>query len=153
MENNKSFQKARKYSFLLLKFRERSQREIIERLRSKKFDAKVITETVFWLKEKNFINDNLFAKSWIESRLEKNFALRKIAQELRLKGIDSKIIEEEINKASIDYSETEEVRKVALKLFNNLKGIEAKKAKGRLFSALIRRGFSPEIITEIIEQI
>ena len=88
--------KAKNYSFLLLKFRPRSEGELTLRLKRKKFDEKVIRATIAFLKEKRFLNDNEFARAWIDYRLKKPLGFRLIQQELRRKGVDKKIIEEQL---------------------------------------------------------
>lgn len=150
--------KAKNYCLLLLKYRPRSEQELCERLRRKKFEEAVIQETVSFLKAKGFINDSLFAKSWIESRLRKPLGFRRIAQELRLKGIDESLIESLINKAGSDYSEFDVVRKVCQNRFprliggRNLPTYEVGRLKRRLYGYLLRRGFSPEVVAEAINE-
>lgn len=148
-----SFGKARDYAFLLLKFRLRSEKEIRERLIRKKFDIAVINEVVKFLKARNFIDDNVFAKTWIESRLKKPLGIRRLKQELNAKGIDSSIIEENAQELTKDYSEAEIVERIAKGRLNRLKKIEPQKAKMRLYGWLLRRGFSPEIISDCLSQV
>lgn len=146
-------EKAKNYSFLLLKFRLRSERELIERLKSKKFDPAVIKEIVDFLKLKDFINDEVFASAWIRSRLKKPLGLRKIRQELQIKGIDKDIIDKKIEEAKKSYSEYETVEYLARKRSERLKGLEPKKARARLFSYLVRRGFSSEAAINALDKI
>ncbi len=47
-------------------------------------------------KEKDFINDSYFAGAWIDSRLLRPLGLRRIRQELKIKGIANEIIDEKI---------------------------------------------------------
>ena len=146
-------EKARAYAFLLLKFRLRSEHELYQRLKLKKFPETIIRSTLDFLKEKQFIDDRVFAKAWINSRLKKPQGLRKIRQELAFKGIDKEIIESRIAEAGENYSEQEVVRKLACEKWDRLKGIEPEKAKRRLYSYLLRRGFSPEIVSDNISQL
>lgn len=154
--NNKDkdlLQKAKDYAFLLLKFRLRSEREIYERLRKKKFDERIIKETLTFLKEKDFIDDNCFAKTWIESRIKKPLGLRRLKAELKTKGIDKEIIDRQIDQIKKDYSEQDIVTKIAQKRLQKLKGIEPQKAKRRTQDYLLRRGFSPDVVIDIINQL
>ncbi len=145
-------QKAREYVFLLLKFRLRSERELYSRLKRKKFIEPIIKKTISFLKNKGFINDTEFAESWIASRIKKPLGLRRLRQELRLKGIDKEIIEGQIQKIKESYCEEEVVLKIAKEKFSKLTGIEPNKAKRRIFGLLMRRGFSPDIISDAINQ-
>ena len=146
-------QKAKNYAFLLLKVRQRSEKEIQGRLKRKKFDDDIIREVLSFLKEKAFINDTDFTKSWIESRLQKRLGLRRIEQELKVKGIERQTIERELREAKKGYVESEIVLRIARDRLGRLKDIEPQKAKRRIFSYLARRGFSPEIIFDVINNL
>lgn len=155
MKKNKpeSLEKARGYAFLLLKFRLRSEKEITQRLKEKKFDEQVIKETIEFLKERKFIDDQAFAKAWIESRIRKPLGLRRLRQELSLKGIDKKIIDAELEEVKKGYIELDIVKKIVRERFEKLKGIQAQKAKFRLYTYLLRRGYSSEIVREVLNKL
>lgn len=149
MENKEELlQKARNYAFLLLKFRLRSEKEIYQRLKKKKFEEEVIKQAVSFLKDKGFIDDNLFTKSWIASRLKKPLSLRRIKQELNLKGIDQEIIDTKISEVKKGYDEPGLVKRIAGERLNKLKGIEPGVARRRVYAYLLRRGFSPEVVID-----
>jgi len=146
-------QKAKEYAFLLLKFRLRSEKEIYSRLKQKKFAEEIIKETILFLKDKGFIDDSLFAKTWIESRLKRPLGLRRIKQELNLKGIAKEIIDTQLNQIKIDYFESDIVTKIAEARLSKLKDAEPKNIKRRLYAYLLRRGFSPEVVMDVIAQL
>lgn len=145
-------QKAKNYAFLLLKFRPRSEKEIYLRLKKKKFEERIIKEVLLFLKDKDFIDDNHFAKIWIESRIKRPLGLRRLKEELRIKGIDKEIIDNQIEEIKKNYSEEDVVSKIAKERLNKLKGIEPQKAKRRIFSYLSQRGFSPGVVIDVINQ-
>lgn len=146
-------QKAKNYAFLLLKFRLRSEKELYSRLKKKKFPEQIIKETILFLKDKGFIDDKVFAKTWIESRLKRPLGLKRIKTELNLKGIDKEIIESSIDEIKNSYSEVEIVTGIAQKRLSRLKGIEPAIAKRRLYTYLLRRGFSGEVVTDVVNQL
>jgi len=146
-------QKARNYAFLLLKFRPRSEKEICERLKRKRFDAGVIRLTLGFLKEKNFINDSDFSRSWVESRLSKRLGAKRIRQELRLKGIDKEVIESQLGEFKDSFPEDKIVRDIAREKMKRFSNIEPQKAKRRIYGYLMRRGFSAGIIMDILRQL
>lgn len=135
---------------MLLKFRLRSEKEIYARLKHKKFDEEIIKQTILFLKDKGFIDDRIFAKAWIASRIKKPLGLGKIRQELNLKGIDKEIIDSQISEIKQDYSEEDLIKKIAKLRLAKLKGIEPRCAKRRVYAYLLRRGFSPEIIIDAL---
>lgn len=138
---------------MLLKFRLRSEKELYQRLKRKKFAEEIIRETILFLKDKGFIDDESFTKTWIESRLKRPLGLRRIRQELNLKGIAKETIDSQIIEAKNNYCEEDIVRKVAQERLGHLKSIEPDIAKRRLYSYLLRRGFSPEIVVDAITQL
>lgn len=147
-----SFDKARDYAFLLLKFRLRSENELVERLKLKRIPGETIKEVVSFLKEKRFIDDSVFARGWINWRLKKPLGLRRITQELRQKGVDKEVIEQEIAKVK-DYSENKTVLELAKGRLNRLKGIDQVSARRRVYAFLLRRGFSPGAVIEALNQL
>ena len=144
-------EKAREYAFLLLKFRLRSENELASRLRQKKFPEEIIRDTISFLKDKRFIDDRVFAKGWVASRLKRPFGLRRIRQELVQKGLGKEIIEETFTQAKEGYSEDSIARQLAEQRFSRLKNIEPLKAKARVYAYLIRRGFSPDVVSDIVK--
>lgn len=138
---------------MLLKFRLRSEKEIYQRLKNRRFDEQVIRATISFLKNKEFLDDNLFAKSWIESRLKRPFGLRKIKNELNLKGIDKEIISEQISQIKDKYREEDIVSEIVKSKLAKLKDIEPVKAKRRIYAYLLRRGFSSDVVSEIIKNL
>ncbi|MEI6831447.1 MAG: regulatory protein RecX [Candidatus Omnitrophota bacterium] len=148
-----SLQEAKEYSFLLLKFRLRSEKELASRLRQKKFSEAIIQVTLNFLKDKQFIDDQIFAQGWVAFRLKRPFGLRRIRQELVQKGLDKEIIEVTLAQAKEDYDEGTIVRKLAKQRLCRLKGVEPLKAKARLYAYLIRRGFAMDIVGEVVNKL
>ena len=144
-------EKARAYAFLLLKFRLRSEKELAQRLRQKGFSEELSQDTVSFLKNKQFIDDRVFAKGWIYSRLKRPFGLRRIKQELVEKGLDKETIAETFAQVKEDYDEGSIVKRLAEQRFSRLKGVESIKAKQRVYAYLTRRGFSPDLIGDVVK--
>lgn len=152
-KNQDVLEKAKNYAFLLLKFRPRSEKELSYRLKRKKFQEAVIKEVVSVLKESDFINDSSFAKGWISSKLKKPLGFIRIKEELKAKGVDSQIIEEQIQEIKKDYSEEDVVMDLARKRFKKIKGLKHLKAKNRVFAYLLRRGFSVDTVNDVLRRI
>ena len=147
------FQKAQAYAFLLLKFRLRSENEIRQRLKRKKFEETLIDETISFLKENGFVDDRVFAKAWISSRIKRPLGLKRLRQELKIKGVSEDIINEQILEAKKNYSEQVIVLDLARERIKKLKGVEPKKAKQRIFGYLMRRGFLADTVIEALKEI
>ena len=154
MRRNKDvLEKAREYAFLLLKFRLRSENELYVRLKRKKFAEDVIKKTITFLKDKQFISDSVFAKTWASSRVKRNLGLRRIKEELRLKGIDKGLVDTTVSEIKKDYSESKIIRDIAEEKLSKLKGIEPYQAKQKVYAYLLRRGFTPETIMDVLNQL
>jgi regulatory protein len=148
-----TLQKAKNYCLLLLKYRLRSQKELYNRLKNKKFDEAVIQEALRFMKTQGFVDDATFAKEWIAWRIKKPLGVRRLEQELREKGIDPQVIAEHIDKIKEGYSEEEVVSKIARARMEKLKGIGYDKARARVYGYLLRRGFTPEIVINVINRL
>jgi len=108
--------------------------------------------TISFLKDKGFIDDDYFAKTWIESRIKKPLGIRRLKAELGIKGINKAIIDTQINEIKKSYPEEDIVRGIAKDRLNKLKGIDPQKAKRRVYAYLLRRGFSPEVVIDVLTQ-
>jgi len=157
------FKKAKDYCLRLFKYRFRSEREIRDRLRRKKFSPEVIEKVIVHFKGLRFIDDAIFTKSWIEARLKKPYGLKRIIYELKNKGISEKIIESEIQKIRLGYSEYDTIKRIAEEKFTQLLHtragfkrqnlrIDQDKVKRRIYSFLLRKGFSSDVILEVLGQ-
>jgi regulatory protein len=150
---DKSSEKAKAYAFLLLKFRLRSAKELEQRLKQKGFSEELSRETVNFLKDKEFIDDRVFARGWVSSRLKRPFGLRRIKQELAQKGLDKEVIENAFVWAKDDYDEAAIVKQLAERRFLKAQGIEPIKAKQRIYAYLMRRGFSPDLVSNAVRKL
>ncbi len=143
----------RSYALRFLKIRPRSVLEIKEKLEEKNFEAEEIGQTIFWLQSTKLLDDRAFTKSWIQYRLARPFGFRRIILELKTKGIDPAIIEEEIGLVKIHSDEGRTALDLAKRRWQKLTGIEPIKKKKRLFDFLSRRGFTPEVILKVLKQL
>jgi len=143
----------KEYAFFLLKFRLRSEKELYERLKKKKFPEGEIKKVIAFLKDKKFIDDRAFVKAWVNSRLRQLVGLKRIRQELRQKGIAKEAIEDKLSEVKSDYSESEIVVNLATDRLRKLKDVDPQKAKSRVYGYLIRRGFSPDIVIDTLNKL
>ncbi len=94
----KNFSKALSYSFLLLRYRPRTEVEIYKRLKNKKYPWAIIKDVVEVLKNYNYINDQDFIKSYISSSLEKGWGPVRVNVNLKKIGISEKLREKAVRK-------------------------------------------------------
>ncbi|MCD6539939.1 MAG: regulatory protein RecX, partial [Candidatus Omnitrophica bacterium] len=113
--------KAKNLAFRLLKYRDRSEKEIVNRLKKKKVSREVIEKVIAELKSLSLLDDRKFAKSWIQERIRKGYGLLKIKVELKEKGIDQDLLEdllEDINKDEWVLPQIKELAQKRIKKYN-----------------------------------
>lgn len=147
--------------YRLISLRQRSEKEVRDyfriknqqlRIKGKELHSNsVIEDTVKKLKELRLVDDEQFAKAWIESRSRKK-GMRVIKQELFQKGISKEIIEEVTRYKIQDINEQETATRLFERKINAWKNLEPLKFKKKAIEYLMRRGFEYEIIKDIIEK-
>jgi len=152
-KNDKYLQEAKNTAYRLLKIRNRSEQEIRVKLKEKDFPNDIIEETTRYLKTVNLIDDRLFAKGFIRSRLNKPFGKRRIVLELQQKGVSKDIIKETLLSETENYDEKDTAINLVRKRAVKYHGIEETKKQQRLFAYLIRRGFSSDSAWKAIKEL
>ncbi len=146
------FEKCRNYACKLLKYRSHSEKEIKERLKQKKFNDDTVADTIRWLKEKNYLDDSKFTKEWIAQRKRKGYSEKLIRWELKQKGISEQISNLDLSNQEQFLSDQEVAKKIVEKKIKLYKNLEPAKVKQRIQNLLLRRGFSWEVIGEILKK-
>lgn len=134
-----------------LSFRPRSEKEIQGYLKKKQVNEINSQKIIDKLKEQKFINDEEFAKWWIEQRtLIKPRAWRIIKFELKNKGISEEIIQ------SLEFrvqNDEEVAIKLAGKKISRYKNLSKQDAYQKLGRYLASKGFSWETIKISIDEV
>ena len=104
-------------------------------------------------REVYLINDQQFARDWINMRLRKPLGLRRIFFELKQKGISTDVMTRELSFARGNINEEEIISGLAAQRALKYQGVDERTKKRRVFEYLIRRGFTPEAVTKIVEGI
>ncbi|MBU0693962.1 MAG: recombination regulator RecX [Candidatus Omnitrophica bacterium] len=138
--------KALNYSFLLLRYRPRSREEIISRLKEKGYPSSLIEGTLDYLEEKNYINDEEFARTAIFSSLQKGYGRRRIEFMLKKLGIEQSLIEESLKK----YDFKEKIRELVEKKIDYYKGPQKYQ---KILNYLISRGFDQDEIQKEMQNL
>lgn len=143
--------KGQAYALMLLSYRERSLREIRMRMRQKGYEEKLIEKVMKYLKDRNLINDKRFTRLWAESRIKKGYGSWRIQSELEQKGVNREMADEILKDL---YSGIDEVQ-VALDLVKKKKWLlkEPQRLTEHVSNLLRRRGFSFEVISNVVEKI
>lgn len=141
------------YALYLIELRDRSVGEVKEKMQRKGFDKKMITEVISFLTDKNFLNDERFAERFFKEKQElQHWGEYRIKLELKKKYISEEIIKEIFDNKS-DESELSAAREAANLWRRKNKNCPKEKIYSRLGGFLSRRGFSYDVVKEILEEI
>jgi regulatory protein len=133
-----------------LAWRPRSEGEVRQRLRRSDTPEEVIDQVVGKLRDWRYIDDEDFARRWVENRAaHRPRGTRVLAQELRAKGIDSQLAANVLDEAEID--EATDALELARKRAGQLSDLEPDVRERRLTGFLGRRGYSFDIIRSVLE--
>lgn len=140
LKGESEFGKAYARAQELILRRPRSEKEMRDYARRKKWDDELYNKVVQRLRGKGYLNDKKFAEFWLRARIgSKPISKRKLNAELRQKGIERELI----NEILLGYSSDEE--QDALDRL-----VEKKRSKypdeQKLIAYLARQGFSFEAI-------
>ncbi|MCX5781409.1 MAG: RecX family transcriptional regulator [Elusimicrobia bacterium] len=139
--------------FHLLSIRSRSEKELGEKLKTKKISEENITDAIGRIKELGYINDEKFAKERISYLRQKGKGPFIIKMDLRRAGIQEDTINELLFKDKTSKNiEIEQVKNIVLSRLKRMGKIDAKTKFNRLMGFLARRGFDIETIKEGLKE-
>lgn len=125
-----------------------------DKLKTKDVDPEIIDKIIAKLKEKRFINDEEFARMFLESRLRfKPRSERLIKLELKQKGIDPETIEKMINDKGLMINDLESAKKLVEKRIARVKGLPKQEIYEKLGRYLASKGFDWDTVKKSIDEI
>ncbi|MDP2585707.1 MAG: RecX family transcriptional regulator [Candidatus Levybacteria bacterium] len=133
-----------------LSYRPRSEKEVREKLKTKKVEPSTIDRIIAKLIDKKFIDDEEFAKGWIDSRLRfKPRSARLIKLELKQKGISPETVD---NLELTIEDDLESARKLVEKRLGRVKNLPKQKIYEKTGRYLASKGFNWDIIKKSIDE-
>ncbi len=148
MNNSKAYYSAFDTAVYLLNFKNRTRKELTDKLKSKGYSDSEIDDTMDKLTAYNYVNDGNYTLSYIKSNMNKK-GKKLICIELMEKGIDKAVIDENFETISEDYGEEDKIEAIYNKRFSEADLYDAK-TRNRIFSYFVRRGFSFDKISKIV---
>ncbi len=141
------FNFGKKIAYRFLNYKPRTEKEIKKKLKENKISEKSIEKIITILKDLKYLDDNQFAKLYLEDKLSNNpKGKRVIAMKLAEKGINKDVINNVIESR---YSEEKEIKKAKEILTKYLKKVHAKSEvdkKQKCYRFLLSKGFDYEIV-------
>lgn len=135
-----------------ISYRPRSTKEVADHLRKKSFDGSACGHAIGRLQELGYLEDAAFARFWVESRdTHRPRGRRALAWELRQKGIADAVIEDTLARFAGD--EATLAREAAHKRAAALNTADPYKFRRQLGAFLSRRGFSYEVVEDVVDEL
>ena len=134
-----------------LGYRARSMQEVRANLQKHEIPEAVIELTLQRLQENNLLNDDLFARTWVENRNTfRPRSRRVLAMELRHKGLEDNLIQTILTE---NVDEQTLALQAARKHLRKVQGLAWQEFRQKLGSFLGRRGFSYDVSVTVVRLI
>ncbi len=148
--NEDKIERAYQKTLHFLSFRSRSKKEIIDYLNKNGITPDIQTEVITKLQKIDLVNDDGFAKMWVENRNTfRPRGKRALQFELKKKGIQDEIIEDVVQNLNEDELAYQAIQKFISRI-QNFDWIDFR-SKGMGY--LSRRGFGYETSSKMIKKI
>jgi regulatory protein len=158
LERAEEFNQAKVAALKFASHRQRSEKEVRLKLTEKEFAPAVIDEVVAHLEKHRILDDEAFARAFVNDQLMKKSAgVKLLRQRLRLKGISKPIIEKVLGETLGVETEIALAREAAAKQLRRLeissKKLPREKKLKRLADFLSRRGFTWDTVSTVIKEL
>lgn len=131
----------------------KTEKEVRDKLREKEYTDSQIEKSIEFLKEYNFINDDSYARAYINDKLASR-GRQKIKYDLIKKGIDRQIIDEKLSCIDSD-DERNTAMILAEKKYRSIsKGeTDAYKLSGKLYRFLLSKGYNYDLVKDVVKDV
>ena len=130
----------------------RSRSELAGKLAGKGVPAEVADRLLTRFEEVGLVDDEAFARSWVQSRQGgKGLARRALAQELRRKGVDDEVAREALDEVDPD-DEVEAARVLVRRKLRSVARVDQATAVRRLSGMLARKGYPAGVAFRVVRE-
>ena len=130
----------------------RSRSELAGKLAGKGVPADVADRLLTRFEEVGLVDDDAFARSWVQSRQAgKGLARRALAQELRRKGVHDEVAREALDELDPD-DEIEAARVLVRRKLRSVARVDHATAVRRLSGMLARKGYPPGTAFRVVRE-
>jgi regulatory protein len=151
LQSSDTYEVAHQQALRFISYRQRSIAEVRRNLEEHKFLEEVIQHTLERLQRNSLVDDNRFARVWVENRSEFRPRSRKALQfELRRRGVEDETIAEAVE--SVD--DESMAYQAALKYSRKLTKLDDWQSFRQKLSAFLgRRGFNYDVIAPTVRRV
>ena len=143
--------RAQEKALYLLEYRNYSKRELTEKIARTAASREAAQAAAGRMEELGLIDDRRFGEDYAKELFSrKGYGARRVAQELRRKGLDQELVQELVEKYGGPEQSGENIRRVLEKKYPGWQADE--KVRRRAFAALQRLGYSYQEVREAMGQ-
>ena len=150
LQKEDAYERGKSAAMHLITYRPRSEREVAQRLKQKKFEADTIERVLIRFRELELVDDAAFARYWIDQRdtfkPRSRMALR---QELQQKGIARELIDELLE----EIDETTAALRAVKNKAERWRSLPEDEYRHKVTGFLQRRGFHYGIIRDVLTEL
>ena len=143
--------RAQEKALYLLEYRNYSKRELTEKIARTAASREAAQAAAGRMEELGLIDDRRFGEDYAKELFSrKGYGARRVAQELRRKGLDQELVQELVEKYGGPEQSEKNIRRVLEKKYPGWQ--EDEKVRRRAFAALQRLGYSYQEVREAMGQ-
>jgi regulatory protein len=132
----------------------RTEKQVRLKLRDSGFGELIIVQVIDFLKDFNYLSDEVFAENFIKAKINrKYYGYLRLKRELSEKGIHEHIINSYLPKFYTKDIALDTARKSAERKLRSISFREEKKKKTQVKDHLFRQGFSLDLIQVILKEL
>lgn len=138
----------------LLTSRDHSCAELAQKLKKRGFDNQDIQLAINECIRLDYLDDERFSVNFLLQLVRKGYGPKQIQQRMRSKGISDAMIEEALSHNFPESMQVETCRMTASKKLSRVSFVaRSGERNDRLYRFLYGRGFNPEVIRQVLDQI
>lgn len=137
----------------LLKSREYTQKQLMDKLKQQYYPEDIIKEAVAYVEGYHYIDDERYTRDFISGQIEKK-SRRRIEEDLARKGISRELTEtifQELEPEELQQAEYGKIKKLLEKKKYNFEDAGYDEEQ-RMMAFLCRKGFSAEMVRTVMRQ-
>lgn len=149
-----SITSAKKVGYKILSYRDHTSHEVTKKLERKGFSEETISKTILFFKQIDLINDQKYAQTWSQFRIEQDhYGPIRIKMELLKKGISSAEVNTLIYALSDQYNLRHQAKTALIHRYKNLEDLQNPKGRRRAYDFLRRKGHQSETIMAVFKTV
>jgi len=149
-EEDRAYEKALKY----LEKRERTEREVYDKLTGAGFSEKASAQALERLRDAGYVNDQSYASRYMEALAKKGRGRLRITAEMRRKGLNSEMIRNTLEDEALASDETERAKEAARRALATIpEGMDERKAMAKVNRRLVTLGYTYSTIGEAMNSL